>query len=171
MLSDAPLAVHNAPMRAGKNLTAYTIGYEGMTIEAFIASLRAQRIAHLVDIREVALSRKKGFSKTALSEHLERVGIRYSHVRALGCPKPIRDQYRFDGNWERYSKAFAAYLESQAPALRELIRTVKADRCSLMCFEADYTLCHRSLVAQELGGAIVHLTAHGPVTEETAAVA
>jgi hypothetical protein len=40
-----------------------------------------------------------------------------------------------------------------------------------MCFEADYTLCHRSLVALELGGAIVHLTAHGPVTEETAAVA
>ncbi len=115
-------------MRAGKNLTAYTIGYEGMTIEAFIASLRAQRIAHLVDIREVALSRKKGFSKTALSEHLERVGIRYSHVRALGCPKPIRDQYRVDGNWERYSRAFAAYLESQAPALRELMRTVKADR-------------------------------------------
>jgi uncharacterized protein (DUF488 family) len=170
MLSHEPLAAHNDPMRAGKKLTAYTIGYEGMTIEAFVASLRARRIVHLIDIREVALSRKKGFSKTALSEHLERVGIRYSHVRALGCPKRIRDQYRVDGNWERYSRAFAAYLESQAPALRELRRTVKADRCSLMCFEADYTLCHRSLVAHELGGAIVHLTAHGAVTEETAPV-
>jgi uncharacterized protein (DUF488 family) len=159
------------PMRAGKNLTAYTIGYEGMTIEAFIASLCAQRISHLVDIREVALSRKKGFSKSALSEHLERAGIRYSHVRALGCPKPIRDQYRVDGSWGRYSRAFAAYLESQTAALRELIRTMKAERCSLMCFEADYTLCHRSLVAHKLGGAIVHITANGPVTQETAAVA
>ena len=130
------------PMRAGKNLTAYTIGYEGMTIEAFIASLCTQRIAHLVDIREVARSRKKGFSKSALSEHLERAGIRYSHVRALGCPKPIRDQYRVDGNWGRYSRAFTAYA-----------------------------LCHRSLVAHKLGGVIVHLTANGPVTEETAAVA
>ena len=158
-------------MRHRKTVTAYTIGYEGMTIEAFVASLRAQHIAHLVDIREVALSRKKGFSKTALSEHLARVGIRYSHVRALGCPKQIRDQYRVDGNWDRYTRAFAAYLGSQTAAIRELIRTMKADRCSLMCFEADYTLCHRSLVAHELGGAIVHLTAHGPVTEETAAVA
>ncbi len=158
-------------MRAGKNLTAYTIGYEGLTIEVFIASLCVQRIAHLVDIREVALSRKRGFSKTALSEHLERAGIRYSHVRALGCPKQIRDQYRVDGNWDRYSRAFATYLESQTAALRELIRTMKVERCSLMCFEADYKLCHRSLVAHELGGAIVHLTAHGPVTEETAAVA
>src|ERR1700688_3934543 len=120
-------------MRAGKNLTAYTIGCGGMTIDALLASLRAARIAHLLDIREVALSRKKGISKTALSEHLARGGIRYSHVRALGCPKPIRDQYRVDGNWERYSRAFAAYLESQAPALRELTRTVKAERCSLMC--------------------------------------
>jgi hypothetical protein len=34
MLSDEPADVHNALMRAGKNLTAYTIGYEGMTIEA-----------------------------------------------------------------------------------------------------------------------------------------
>jgi uncharacterized protein (DUF488 family) len=171
MLSDEPLAVHNVPMPAGKNFTAYTIGYEGMTIGAFIAALRAQRIAHLVDIRELALSRKKGFSKTALSEHLERVGIRYSHVRALGCPKPIRDQYRVDGNWKRYSRAFAAYLESQAPAIRELIRTMKTDRCCLMCFEADFTLCHRSLVAHELGGTIVHLTAYGPVAEEAAEVA
>ena len=159
------------PMRAGKNLTAYTIGYEGMTIEAFIGSLCAQRIAHVVDIREVALSRKKGFSKTTLSEHLKRAGIRYSHVRALGCPKAIRNQYRIDGNWGRYSRAFAAYLESQTAALRELRLTMKAERCSLMCFEADYTLCHRSLVAHELGGAIVHLTVHGPITEGTAAVA
>lgn len=158
-------------MRSGKILTAYTIGYEGMTIEAFIASLRAQRIAHLIDIREVALSRKKGFSKTALSEGLQRAGIRYSHVRALGCPKPIRDQYRVDGNWGRYSRAFGAYLESQTAVLRELIRTMQAERCSLMCFEADYTLCHRSLVAHALGGTIVHLTARGPVREETVAVA
>ena len=158
-------------MRTEKNLTFYTIGYEGMTIEAFIESLRAQRIAHLVDIREVALSRKKGFSKTALSEHLERAGIRYSHVRALGCPKQIRDRYRVDGNWGRYSRAFTAYLELQTAALGELERLMKAERCSLMCFEADYTLCHRSLVAHELGGAIVHLTANGPITEDTAAVA
>jgi uncharacterized protein (DUF488 family) len=171
MLADKPPAVNNGTMRAGENLTTYTIGYEGMTIEAFIALLRAQHVGHLVDIREVPLSRKKGFSKSALSEHLERVGIRYSHIRALGCPKAIRDQFRADGNWERYSRAFAAYLESQAPALRELIRTVKADRCTLMCFEANYALCHRSIVAHELGGAIVHLTAHGPVTAETAAVA
>ena len=47
------------PMRTGKNITTYMIGYEGMTIEAFIASLCAEHIAHLVDIREVALSRKK----------------------------------------------------------------------------------------------------------------
>lgn len=158
-------------MRADGHFTAFTIGYEGMTIDAFIASLRAQRIEHLIDVREIALSRKKGFSKTALSEHLKRADIRYSHLRALGCPKPIRNQYRIDGNWDRYARAFGAYLKSQTAALSDLVRTMSDERCSLMCFEANYALCHRSLVVHELGGAIVHLTARGPVREATAAAA
>jgi uncharacterized protein (DUF488 family) len=146
-------------MRAENNLTAYTIGYQAASVESFIASLRARQIAHLIDIRDVALSRKKGFSKTALSEHLREAGIRYSHIRALGCPKPIRDRHRADGNWERYARDFTAYLGSQSTAIRELARTVKAERCCLMCFEADHTVCHRTLVARELGGTVIHLTA------------
>ena len=53
----------------------FTIGYQAASVESFIASLRAQQIAHLIDIREVALSRKKGFSKTALSERAEGMGL------------------------------------------------------------------------------------------------
>jgi uncharacterized protein DUF488 len=58
-------------MRAANDFIAYTIGYQATSVESFIAALRAQHIAHLIDIREVALSRKTGFSKTALSEHLQ----------------------------------------------------------------------------------------------------
>jgi uncharacterized protein (DUF488 family) len=146
-------------LRAASDFTAYTIGYQATSVEAFVASLRAQHIAHLIDIREVALSRKKGFSKTALSGHLQEAGIRYSHIRALGCPKLIRDQYRADGNWEHYARGFTAYLGSQSTAIRDLVRTIEAERCCLMCFEADHTVCHRTLVARELGGTVVHLTA------------
>jgi uncharacterized protein (DUF488 family) len=163
-------SVHNTAMRT-QQLTVYTVGYEGMTIDSFVALLRAQRIVHLVDIREVALSRKKGFSKTALSAKLEAARIRYSHVRDLGCPKPIRDRYRADGNWDRYVRSFCAYLESQTVALGALERTLKEGRTSIMCFEADYTRCHRSLVADRLGGAVVHLTASGTVNEVAAGVA
>jgi uncharacterized protein (DUF488 family) len=151
--------------------TAYTIGYEGLGIEAFVSLLRAARIVHLIDIREVAISRKKGFSKGALSQHLQDAGVRYTHIRALGCPKPTRDRYREDGNWTRYTRAFLAYLDTQATVVLELDRTAKKERCALMCFEADYTRCHRSLVAQRLNCAVTHLAATGLVTEAAAAVA
>jgi uncharacterized protein (DUF488 family) len=146
----------------------YTVGYEGMSLESFVGLLHAHRIGHLVDVREVALSRKKGFSKTALAAHLKASGIRYSHVRDLGCPKPIRDQYRSDSNWTRYVRSFCAYLETQTRALQDLTPTLRADRSALMCFEADFNYCHRSLVARRLGGSIVHLTAAGSVREAAA---
>jgi uncharacterized protein (DUF488 family) len=155
-------------MRTG-SFTVYTVGYEGMTIDSFVALLRSQRIAHLVDIRAVAISRKKGFSKSALAARLEAAGIRYSHVRDLGCPKPIRDQYRADSNWPRYVRSFCAHLESQTEALQELRRTLKARRGGLMCFEADFTRCHR--IARRLRSSVVHLTSAGPVTEAAAEVA
>jgi hypothetical protein len=44
-------------------------------------------------------------------------GMEYRHVRELGCPKPIRDRYRADGDWRRYTTAFMAYLRKQAAAI------------------------------------------------------
>jgi len=45
--------------------TLFTLGYEGLTIEAFIARLQAAQVKTVVDVRELPLSRKKGFSKSA----------------------------------------------------------------------------------------------------------
>ena len=44
----------------------FTIGYEGTDIERFIATLKIVDVKVLADVRAVALSRKKGFSKNAL---------------------------------------------------------------------------------------------------------
>jgi len=49
----------------------YTIGYEQTEIGSFIGTLKEVGIELLADVRAVALSRKKGFSKTALCHHLE----------------------------------------------------------------------------------------------------
>lgn len=51
-------------------MTLFTIGYNGMDIDRFIAILRKAGIQHLVDIRKRPLSRKKGFSKTKLGLNL-----------------------------------------------------------------------------------------------------
>ena len=42
----------------------FTLGYEGLTIDAFIARRQTAQVKTAVDVRELPLSRKKGFSKS-----------------------------------------------------------------------------------------------------------
>ncbi|NTV96107.1 MAG: DUF488 domain-containing protein [Thiobacillus sp.] len=139
-----------------------TFGYEGLDIVAFIERLRTAGVHSVVDVRELPLSRKKGFSKTALCEHLKKAGIAYLHVPALGCPRPIRNRYRADGDWDTYSRDFMAYLETQRDTLLELAKIARATTACLICYEADFERCHRTYVARaahRLGGpAVGHLT-------------
>jgi len=60
----------------------------------------------VVDVRELPVSRKKGFSKSAFCAALSAHGIAYLHMPALGCPKPIRNPYKVDGNWQTYTREF-----------------------------------------------------------------
>lgn len=126
----------------------YTFGYEGLDIDAFIAKLRANGVQTIVDVRELPLSRKKGFSKTAFSVALSQAGIAYLHSPALGCPKPIRDRYRADQDWAAYTRDFLAYIDTQDAPVRELVKLSKGTTACLVCFEADYTMCHRTYVAR-----------------------
>ena len=48
-------------------MTVFTIGYEGLDIGAFMSLLAEHGIETVVDIRELPLSRKPGFSKKALA--------------------------------------------------------------------------------------------------------
>lgn len=131
-------------------MTVFTIGYEGMDIEHFLSLLSEHGIETLVDIRELPLSRKPGFSKTTLATALNLSGLDYVHMAALGCPKSVRDGYRADGDWGRYTTSFLKYLKTQKGALAELAERVQSAACVLLCYEADFNFCHRSMVADAL---------------------
>jgi uncharacterized protein (DUF488 family) len=145
-----------------------TIGYEGLTLAGFLDLLKRCRVSRLVDVRELPISRKPGFAKAALSAAVEARGIRYEHWVELGCPRQIRHRYREDGDWRQYTRNYRAYLDTQTAALERLAARMQNDRCCLMCFEADYNFCHRSLVAERLleradaPMRVLHLT--GPMT-------
>ena len=140
----------------------YTFGYEGLDIDAFVARVREAGVQIIVDVRELPLSRKRGFSKSSFSQILGEAGIAYVHAPTLGCPKRIRDRYRVDGDWEAYTRDFLAYLDTQTAATRELVKLSKATAACLICFEADYTMCHRTYVARAArkhgGLPVMHLT-------------
>ena len=128
-------------------MTIYTIGYEGIDIDTFLSLLRKHDIETVVDVRELPLSRKPGFSKKTLADTLNLSGLEYVHQSDLGCPKLIRDRYRADGNWTRYREGFLKYLNTQDEALADLATLAATSTCALLCFEADHNFCHRSMVA------------------------
>lgn len=142
-------------------MTIYTIGYEGIDIEQFFTLLRVHDIETVVDVRELPLSRKPGFSKKVLATALNLSGLEYTHLADLGCPKPIRDRYRSDSNWRRYKEGFLKYLKTQGDAIEELAMLAASSNCALLCFEADFNFCHRSMVAdavkQHSGMSVSHI--------------
>lgn len=154
-------------MRSTSNL--YTFGYEGMSLEAFIVRLKEAGVRTVVDVRQLPLSRKKGFSKRSFAAALHASGLAYEHIPALGCPKQIRDRYKDDADWSTYARQFTKYLSGQSLAVMELAKFSKSTSACLICFEADFNYCHRSLVARavaEAGGPrTVHLTAKTAIPE------
>lgn len=132
-------------------MQVYTVGYEGTTIERFVAALIASKIQTLVDVREVAISRKKGFSKKALASALSEVGIDYVHLKALGDPKPGREAAK-RGDFTEFKKIFTTHLETDVAqeSLDELREIIGSSRVCLLCFEKDPCHCHRNIVASRL---------------------
>ena len=129
----------------------WTIGYEHVGVPALIEALKAAKIKTLIDIREVANSRRAGFSKKALAASLDEAGIAYLHLRALGTPKAGREAAR-RGDADTMHAIYEAKLaepECQL-ALAETAELAGKSRVCLLCLEHDWRECHRAIVAQHL---------------------
>jgi AbrB family looped-hinge helix DNA binding protein len=139
----------------------YTVGYEGKTISNLIDILQKHGIRLLVDVRELPLSRKNGFSKTALKEHLNKAGIEYISIRELGTPKEIRHDLRDKAiSWQKFRELYIEYLNKHMDAVKRLEELAKSKPTVIMCYEKDWRICHRSIIAEYLekdGFEVIHL--------------
>jgi uncharacterized protein (DUF488 family) len=105
-------------------------------------------------VRAVALSRKRGFSKSALRDALAHQGSGYQHYIKLGTPKEGRQAARAgDGDLMRriYCDEVLATEPAQA-AFHELEALAGTQPICLLCFERDPANCHRTVLAQRLAG-------------------
>lgn len=128
----------------------FTIGYEQRTQDELIRELRTAGVRRLVDVRELPLSRKRGFSKSALGEALAEAQIEYQHVRALGNPKPIRELY-WDGKVELGAARYREHLSNGSrSAVIDLAEALDSIQTCLMCVERDNAVCHRAVLVAEL---------------------
>jgi uncharacterized protein (DUF488 family) len=131
--------------------TIYTIGYEGTDIDRFASTLVAVGIDLLVDVRAIAASRKKGFSKTALRERLGSEGIGYLHLVELGDPKSGREAAR-EGRIAEFRRIYKKHLtrKESTESLRDLLELARTKSVCLLCYERDPKHCHRSILTAHL---------------------
>ena len=128
-----------------------TIGYEGRTPDEFVAMLAENSIKVIVDVRQRAGSRKRGFAKSVLQELLAASGIEYRHFPLLGTPAQLRKRIRAgELDLQRYLREYRRHLNEQFEPLKALEDLVAQKRCCLLCVEADPLECHRSILAQVL---------------------
>jgi len=143
----------------------FTLGYERLDVANFLEILKNSNIQTLVDVREIPISRKQGFSRDELKEICSNHSLQYIHFRELGSPTWLRRKLKIDGNYDFFFKRYKSYLKNNGGRdfIEEVSRLAMSKRTCLLCFEKDYKICHRKIVASEAkkangdGLEIVHL--------------
>lgn len=145
-----------------------TIGYEGASLKDFLATLKEAGVETLIDVRELAISRRQGFSKTALSTALEESDIKYVHLRALGDPKEGRDAAKA-GDYTTFERVFKRHLRTvEAKAgVAAAVELARSSNACLMCYERDQERCHRSIVANVISDRLQVSVLHLGVRENS----
>jgi uncharacterized protein (DUF488 family) len=132
-------------------MVLFTIGYEKLDQKQFMAHLSYHGVDVVADIRKLPVSRKKGFSKTALGETLSHKGIDYLNYQALGAPKELRDELYKSGNYDRFFSKYENNISDKADHLADILSLINRGRSvALLCFERDPKICHRKIVAEEI---------------------
>jgi uncharacterized protein (DUF488 family) len=131
--------------------TFFTVGYERTTLAGLIAALEANGVRRVIDTRDVANSRRAGFSKKLLSATLDEHGIGYIHLRALGTPKAGRIANRA-GRMDEFRRIYNASFERPEAqlALLEAEELCRSQATALLCFCGDALKCHRHIIATAL---------------------
>jgi uncharacterized protein (DUF488 family) len=131
--------------------TLFTIGYERALLRDVVATLTAAGVVTLLDVRDRPISRRPGFSKRQLTAAIEDAGMHYVHLSALRTPPEGRLANR-RREWDRFwgiveEKLARPEAELDLYRAAEIAETVPS---CLLCFEADWRVCHRRRIAEIL---------------------
>jgi uncharacterized protein (DUF488 family) len=132
----------------------WTIGHSTRTIDEFISLLQANQIRLLVDVRSLPGSKRyPQFNKEALADSLGKTGIRYEHFPELGGRRKAKPESK-NTAWRNASfRGYADYMETEEfrkGVERLLNLAAGAGPTAIMCAEAVWWRCHRSLISDYL---------------------
>ena len=152
-------------------LRAYSLGYEGISLDRYVDVLKSHDISVVVDVRETPWSYKPGFSMRPLAERLETEGISYVHLKSAGNPSKNRKKGLPQGD---VIELYKQHLDSDPSCLEvilDLIKKTLAGSVCLLCFERMPHDCHRKVILDRIadrGDRLITCHLHGLATSEEA---
>jgi uncharacterized protein (DUF488 family) len=128
-------------------LHIFTIGYEATTVPEFIAALKQAGVERVIDVRALPLSRRPGFSKSALRAALDETGIDYVHLMELGPTAEGRAAARA-GRHAELERIYAGQLELPEAMMQgaQMLELAREKPTALLCMEREPAHCHRTLL-------------------------
>jgi uncharacterized protein (DUF488 family) len=143
--------------------TIWTIGHSIRPIEEFLGLLTESRIRVVADVRSFPGSRKyPQYGKDALEATLATHAIDYHWLKALGGRRRESPDSP-NTAWRNASfRGYADYMSSEEfeHGLAQLLKVASNARTAIMCAEAVWWRCHRSMIADALcvcGIEVVHI--------------
>jgi uncharacterized protein (DUF488 family) len=144
-------------------ITVWTVGHSTRSAEEFLKILRAHGIQVLVDVRSFPGSRRfPQFNRAELAQLLAKEGIEYKHEPRLGGRRKPRADSQ-NTAWRNASfRAYADYMETDEfrKGVEDLLELARHARVAVMCAEAVWWRCHRSLISDYLkatGHTVIHI--------------
>ena len=141
----------------------WTVGHSTRSGEEFVQILLAHGVEVLVDVRTFPGSRRyPQFNRDALAENLALQKIRYHHEPRLGGRrKPRADSHNSAWRNEQF-RGYADHMETEEfkRGVQELLELAAEKRVAIMCAEAVWWRCHRSLISDYLkakGHEVIHI--------------
>ena len=133
--------------------TVWTIGHSTRPIEEFENLLAGARIKAIVDVRSFPGSRKyPQYDKEALAATLATHSIDYHWLQALGGRRRVLPDSP-NTAWRNASfRGYADYMSSTEfeHGLTQLLQMASQAHTAIMCAEAVWWRCHRSMIADAL---------------------
>jgi len=146
-----------------ESIGIWTIGHSTRGLEEFLALLAEHKIGVLADVRTFAGSRRfPHFGGPRLSDSLQERGIEYFHFPELGGRRKASPDSPNTAWRHAAFRGYADYMGTAAfgEGIERLMHLGRRKRTAIMCAEALWWRCHRSLIADCLkarGEKVVHI--------------
>jgi len=151
--------------------TLWTVGHSTHPWEAFVAMLQAGGIEAIADVRLHAGSRRHPqFNSDAMAIELPNSAIEYEPFRDLGGRRrPRKDSHNTAWRNDAF-RGYADYMETPEyrRARERLASLARRKNTAVMCAEALWWQCHRSLISDDFkadGWTVLHLQPAARVNE------